>query len=150
MENEVRLPIVTTHDGEKTTKVCVEDVYKMVNRIYQAMDKAYNNSVDILESIPNYEDDPDTCVITGTGVSQPCHGDKYDEKTGENIAFMKAKLNANNKKYNFVRRVYNEYVDLITKLGDEMERILEYIDLDLDGIREHNPDYWKGRFEIND
>ena len=48
MNNEVRLPIKTTQKGDEISKVCVEDCYKIVNRVVQSMDKAYNNSIDIL------------------------------------------------------------------------------------------------------
>ena len=51
MDNEVRLPIKTTQKGDEISKVCVEDCYKIVNRVVQSMDKAYNNSIDILDSI---------------------------------------------------------------------------------------------------
>lgn len=153
MNNEVRLPINTVREGEKITKVCVEDVYKMVNRMYDAMNKAYNNSECILESInKKYWPDNEVNVVyegylvEGTGISQPCNDDVFDEETGMNIAFMKAKLNANIKKYNVVRRIYNEYVDALVKIGDEMDRIIEYIDMDIDGVREFNPDFMKGEF----
>lgn len=155
MNNEVRLPIETTRESDKITKVCVEDVYKMINRMYETMDKSYNNSVDVLESIKKkyWTDVPkantvyDGYLVVGTGISQPCGGDEFDEQTGMDIAFMKAKLNANIKKYNVVRRVYNNYIDAIVKFADEMEKILTYIDMDIDGVRKFNPDYMKGRFE---
>ena len=51
MNDNVRLPIETTREGDKITKVCVEDVYKIINRIQDAMDKSYNNSIDIIESV---------------------------------------------------------------------------------------------------
>ena len=154
MSNEVRLPINTTREGDKITKVCVEDVYKMVNRMYEAMDKAYNNSVDIIESIKKkyYPENEvnvvyDGYLVEGTGTSQPCNDDVFDEETGMNIAFMKAKLNANIKKYNIVRRVHNEYINALIKFGDEMDKILDYIYKDIDGIREFNPEYMKGEFD---
>jgi hypothetical protein len=57
------------------------------------------------------------------------------------------KFNVNNKKYNLLRRVYNEYVDLNNLLEKEMNKILFYIDFDLDGIREYNPDYLKDYYK---
>ena len=152
--NDVRLPIETTRDGNKITKVCVEDVYKMINRLESSINKMCNNSREIMDSIekkywPSNEDNTyyEGWLIVGTGVSQPCGDDEFDEETGNNIAFMKAKLNANIKKYNIARRVYNELVDCMEKVGGEMDKILDYIDMDLDGIREYNPDYFKGKFE---
>ena len=152
--NDVRLPIETTREGDKITKVCVEDVYKMINRLSEAISKSYNESDEILESVKkkywsNVEDNTyyDGYLIVGTGVSQPCESDEFDEQTGMDIAFMKSKLNANIKKYNVVRRVYNNYIDALVKIGNEMDKILEYINLDIDGVRNYNPDYMKGKFE---
>ena len=151
---DVKLPITTVREGNKITKVCVEDVYKMINRLSEAISKSYNESDEILESVKkkywsNVEDNTyyDGYLIVGTGVSQPCESDEFDEQTGMDIAFMKSKLNANIKKYNVVRRVYNNYIDALVKIGNEMDKILEYINLDIDGVRNYNPDYMKGKFE---
>lgn len=146
--NDVRLPIETTREGDKITKVCVEDVYKMINKIYDAMNKSYNESEEILESVKKkYWTDSnvyyDGYLIVGTGVSQPCNDDVFDEETGMNIAFMKAKLNANIKKHNVLRRIYNSYINTIVVIGTELDKISEYINMDIDNIREYNPDYLK-------
>ena len=140
MDN-VRMPIETTREGNKITKVCVEDVYKMVNRVIEAMDKAYNNSVEILNSIHKEVNGYEGELIIGTGISQPCITDAFDEEIGTNIAFMKAKLNANLKKRNLLYRIYNKYVDVLDSLDTEIEKIENYIDMDLEGIRRHNPEY---------
>ena len=39
MDN-VRLPIRTSREGNKITKVCVEDIYKMINRIGAAEERS--------------------------------------------------------------------------------------------------------------
>ena len=70
--NDVRMPITTSREGNKITKVCVEDVYKIINRTQEAMDKAYNDSVDILDSIYKQHNGFEGELIIGTGVSQPC------------------------------------------------------------------------------
>ena len=140
MDN-VRMPIETTREGNKITKVCVEDVYKMVNRVIEAMDKAYNSSVEILDSIHKEVNGYEGELIIGTGVSQPCLTDAFDEEIGTNIAFMKAKLNANLKKRNLLYRIYNKYVEVLDSLDTEIEKIENYIDMDLEGIRRHNPEY---------
>lgn len=144
--SDVRLPIETTREGNKITKVCVEDVYKIVNRIIEAMDKAYNNSTDILDSIHKQVNGFEGELIVGTGVSQPCLTDAFDEEIGNNIAFMKMKLNANIKKRNFIIRVWNEYVRVLDSLDDEIKKIEENIDMDIEGIRLHNPDYLSDKF----
>lgn len=142
--NDVRFPIETVRDGNKITKTCVEDVYKIVNRVYAAMDKAYNKSVDVLENLPTYDDDPDTCVIIGRGISQPCLTDAFDEEIGNNIAFMKMKLNANIKKFNFLSRVLDNFIDCADTIYEDIYKIQNAIQMDLDGIRKHNPEYLQG------
>jgi len=140
-ENVVRFPIETVREGNKITKTCVEDVYKMVNRVQNAMDKAYNKSTDIIDSLTHKEYGEDTSIIFGRGVSQPCLNDAFDEEIGNNIAFMKMKLNANIKKYNFLVKIWNKYSELLDSIDDEIENIEYYIKRDLDGIRKHNPNY---------
>ena len=139
--NDVRMPIITTRDGNKITKVCVEDVYKIVNRVQENMDKAYNDSVDILNSIHKQYNGFEGELIVGTGISQPCMTDAFDEEIGNNIAFMKMKLNANIKKHNFLARIYNQYFDLLNKIDDELYAIDNNILRDLNGVRLHNPEY---------
>ena len=34
---EVRLPIETIKNGDTTIKVCVEDVYRLINRLYDVL-----------------------------------------------------------------------------------------------------------------
>lgn len=146
----VRMPIETTREGNKITKVCVEDVYKMINRVIEAMDKTYNNSIGILNSVHKEVNGYEGELIIGTGISQPCITDAFDEEIGNNIAFMKAKLNANLKKLNLLIRIYNQYVDVLDSLDNEIDKIYNYINLDLDGIRKHNPEYLIDKFPINE
>ena len=139
--SDVRLPIETNREGNKITKICVEDVYKIINRVQDAMDKAYNNSVDIIDSIHKEYNDYEGELIVGTGVSQPCMSDAFDEEIGNNIAFMKAKLNANIKKHNFLCRIWNEFDKALAEIDKEINKVDDYIYLDLAGIRRHNLDY---------
>lgn len=140
MEN-VRMPIETIREGNKITKVCVEDVYKLVNKTYNIMDRAYNNSVDVLDSIHKEVGDYEGELIVGTGISQPCLTDAFDEEIGNNIAFMKAKLNANIKKHNFLCRIYNNYIRALSDIDELIEDVDEKIKMDLNGVRLHNSDY---------
>lgn len=151
MNDDVRMPIQTIREGNKITKICVEDVYKIINRVQDAMDKAYNNSIDILDFI--YKEIPieseedmvwEGYLIEGKGTSQPCLTDAFDEEIGNNIAFMKSKLNANIKKHNFLCRIYNQYFDLLNKISEEIIKVDSNIIYDLDGVRKHNPEYLKG------
>ena len=56
------------------------------------------------------------------------------------------KLNANIKKRNFIIGVWNEYVRVLDSLDDEIKKIEENIDMDIEGIRLHNPDYLSDKF----
>ena len=150
MNDVVRMPIKTSREGNKITKVCVEDIYKLINRVQEAMDKAYENSVDIVDSVHKEVDGFEGELIIGRGTSQPCLTDAFDEEIGNNIAFMKAKLNANIKKYNIVRRVFMEYIRAIDSFEEELDRIECYINFDLEGIREYNPEYLIDKFPEND
>lgn len=147
--SNVRLPIETTRDGNKITKVCVEDVYKIMNRVIEAMDKAHNNSVDIINSVDkNYVSNDDTkyfgSLIIGKGISQPCLKDAFDEGIGNDIAFMKAKLNANIKKHNLLVRVWNEFDKLLDIIDIDLGKIDDYIYDDLMRLRQYNPEYLEG------
>lgn len=139
--SNVRMPIETTREGDKITKVCVEDVYKIINRVLATMDKAYNKSTDIVDTVWKEYGDYEGQLIIGTGVSQPCLTDAFDEEIGNNIAFMKAKLNANIKKHNLLVRIFNAWGDAMDSIDEEISKVDDYIKMDLDGIRRHNPEY---------
>jgi len=146
--NDVRLPIETSREGNKIAKVCVEDVYKMINRINSSIEKANKNVEDILESTHiKYWSDNNTYyegnLIVGTGTSQPCITDSFDEEIGNDIAFMKAKLNANLKKYKLITKILTEYDKMCKEISKEYEKINSYILFDLFRIRIYNPDYLK-------
>ena len=142
--NDVRMPIETVREGNKITKTCVEDIYKIANRVIGAMDKAYNNSVDIIDSLQNDEYGEDSAVVFGRGISQPCLTDAFDEEIGNNIAFMKMKLNANIKTRNFLVKVYNQWMGALDKIDEDIYKVDNKIQMDLDGVRKHNPNYLAG------
>lgn len=147
---DVKLPITTVREGNKITKVCVEDVYKMLNRIIEKQ----NVTADLLESLHKTVETEEGALvpgefIIGTGTSQPCLTDAFDEEIGSNIAFMKAKLNANLKKYRFLGKVWNSLIKTLDTVDDEFDRVSEMILMDLDGVRKHNPEYLNGiEFEL--
>lgn len=141
----VKLPITTVREGNKITKVCVEDVYKMLNRIIEKQ----NVTADLLESLHKTVETKEGALvpgefIIGTGISQPCLTDAFDEEIGSNIAFMKAKLNANLKKYRFLTKVWDSLIKTIDTVDDEFDRVSEMILMDLNGVRKHNPEYLDG------
>ena len=146
----VKFPIKTVREGNKITKICVEDVYKMLNRIIEKQ----NVTADLLESLHKTVETEDGALvpgefIIGTGISQPCLADAFDEEIGSNIAFMKAKLNANLKKYRFLGKVWNSLIKTLDTVDDEFDRVSEMILMDLDGVRKHNPEYLDGiEFEL--
>ena len=139
--NNVNLPIETIRDGNKITKICVEDVTKMLNRIKHAMNVSYSNMSSHMHSINKKYKGASGPLIVGKGVSQPCFTDAFDEEIGNNIAFMKAKLNANVKKFRLLMKISKEQSKFLDAIHDEMLKLSNYIALDVDGIKKHNPDY---------
>ena len=136
-ENVTGGPIQTIREGNKITKICVEDYYKMINRIADAEDRSAEKWNEIWESMG----EDDTCVIIGTGISQPCLTDAFDEEIGNNIAFMKAKLNANMKKRNALFKLYDAAYITIDAIDEEIAKIDDLIALDLKNLRQYNPEY---------
>lgn len=141
--NEVRLPIETKREGDKITKICVEDSYKFLNRIIEPLNKMYNNVADITDSLHqeygNYEGE----FIIGVGVSEPCSGDQFNEEIGNEIAFRKAKLKANLKKYRILDRTFKELDKFYSTLVTEINTIEKYLSDDIYAIRQYNEDFMK-------
>jgi len=145
-ENRIEYPIQTKREGNKITKICVEDIYKIINRIGAAEERStekWNEIMDEIEKeVPNSNGEVgEGCLIIGTGVSQPNIKDAFDEEIGNTIAFMKAKLNANMKKRNILFRLYNAAFITIEAIDNEINKIDDKIALDLKNLREHNSDY---------
>jgi len=145
MDN-VRLPIRTSREGNKITKVCVEDIYKMINRIGAAEERSAKEWNEIWDSLDKDVEDSDGnivngCLVIGTGISQPNIKDAFDETVGNNIAFMKAKLNANFKKRNILYKLYKAANITLDAIAEEVAKIDNKIYMDLEGIRKHNPEY---------
>ena len=136
-ENVTGSPIQTIKEGNKITKICVEDYYKMINRIATAEDRSAEKWNEIWESMG----EDDTCVIIGTGISQPCLTDAFDEEIGNNIAFMKAKLNANMKKRNVLRKLWEAAMITVDAIDEEWNKIDNMIAFDLNGLRKYNTEY---------
>ena len=136
-ENVTGGPIQTIREGNKITKICVEDYYKMINRIADAENRSAEKWNEIWESMG----EDDTCVIIGTGISQPCLTDAFDEEIGNNIAFMKAKLNANMKKRNVLRKLWEAAMITIDAIDEEWNKIDNMIAFDLNGLRKYNTEY---------
>ena len=145
MDN-VRLPIRTSREGNKITKVCVEDIYKMINRIGAAEERSAKEWNEIWESLDKDVEDVDGnvvngCLVIGTGVSQPNIKDAFDETVGNNIAFMKAKLNANMKKRNVLRKLWEAAMITVDAIDEEWNKIDNMIAFDLNGLRKYNTEY---------
>ena len=130
-------PIKTIRKGDKITKVAAENITRLVNRVTSNILKHVESSLNIISDFNLKKNS----TIYGIGRSKPCMSDVFDEKIGNNIAFMKAKLNANIKKRNLLVRVYNEYVGIIDNIDAELESIEEYIKMDLASLRTYNKDY---------
>jgi hypothetical protein len=146
--NNVNLPIETIRDGNKITKICVEDVTKMLNRIKHVMNISYSNMSSHMHNIDKRYKGASGPLIVGKGVSQPCFTDAFDEEIGNNIAFMKAKLNANIKKYNILCRIYDRNADFLKNLENEIIKIEDLMYMDIEGVRKYNPDYLIDKFPV--
>jgi len=145
--SNVGMPIKTTREGNKITKICVEDVEKMLNKIRLALNKSYSDISTIIRSTQKDYCGVNGKFIIGTGISQPCLTDAFDEEIGNNIAFMKAKLNANLKKERILNRILKECFKVEDVIYSELDRIGTYIDLDVEGVRKHNPEYLKDLYQ---
>lgn len=146
VNQEVKYPVQTYRDGNKITKVCVESMHKVFNRIIDKMDHAHNKVCEIIDSVDKEVENGNGeigfgSLVVGTGTSQPCFPDVFDEEIGSNIAFMKAKLAVNLKKYNILERIFKEYDKLTDEIESEIMKVVENIDRDIIGIRRHNPEY---------
>lgn len=142
-----RLPIRTIVEGDKTTKICVEDIYKLLNRIIEPFNKSCDEISEIIDSYHQECDGYEGEFIIGKGTSQPCGEDKFDEKIGNEIAFRKAKLNANIKKYKMISRIWNATNKFQWALGNELENLEKYITKDVQVIKKHNPAYLAETFD---
>lgn len=140
------LPIETYKEGEKITKVCVEDIHKLLNRIIDVIDKAYNNSMEIIDdSFMTYDKNDgylyEGNMVVGTGTATPHEEDIFNEDLGEEIAFRKAKLNANVKKLRLLAKVLKENVKVGEAIRQELDKLSSYICMDLAALNEVNPGY---------
>lgn len=150
------LPLKTIKNGDVTTKICVEDVYKMSNRILNGVSECYNNINKIVNSLHKEYDDYEGELIIGRGISRPCKDDVFDEDIGHEIAFKKAKLNANLKRINIIIRCLNEYLKGLNSMEFDFAKIKKYIISDVEDIRKYNPDFclnhefFKNDYLLND
>ena len=136
-ENVTGCPIQTIREGNKITKICVEDFHKMINRIAAAEERSAEKWNEIWDSLG----EDNTCTVIGKGISQPCLTDAFDEEIGNNIAFMKAKLNANMKKRNVLFKLWNAALITLDAIDEEIAKVDKLIALDLAGVRKHNSEY---------
>lgn len=144
---KLRMPIETTRNNDTITKVCVEDVSRILSRVQTSINKANKDVKGLFKSVRKRYvssfQDSEGYLIIGRGYSQPCHGDQFDEQIGNNIAFMKAKLNANFKKRSLLISTYNKYIDVLNSIDEELDKIEDLILMDLNNLREYNPEYLK-------
>lgn len=145
-ENRIEYPIQTIREGNKITKICVEDFYKMLNRICDEDIRGNEEFEEIWDSLDvevlNRDGEKGIgCLVVGKGISQPNIQDAFDEEIGNNIAFMKAKLNANMKKRNILFKLWKAKSIVVNAIEREIYNLDSKIAFDLDGLREYNPDY---------
>lgn len=142
-----RLPIRTYVEGDKITKICVEDVYKLLNRLLEPVNKSYSEIDEILDSCHQECDGYEGEFIVGRGISQPCDNDSFDKEIGNEIAFRKAKLNANVKKFKLVYKIYKALGPLVNAVSNELIELSKYMSKDVEAIRKYNPQYLNKTFD---
>lgn len=145
MSEKVKFPIETIKEGNKITKICVEDYYKVLNRIGRAEERSAEkwNEIwdDVEKNITCDDEDIQGCFVVGRGVSQPNIKDAFDEEIGSNIAFMKAKLNANMKKRNVLFKLRDAAMITVDSIDEEITKINNLIKKDIVGMRRYNSEY---------
>lgn len=146
MSERIEYPIETLREGRKVTKICVEDIHRLLNHMIKELDHRYNNIIKIINStekeVPNCNGEIGKGnFVVGVGVAQAMLTDAYDDEIGQEIAFRKAKLSANIKKRNIVIKAYNEIVKYLDELDEIYNRYTDYIDNDVNAIRVYNPNY---------
>lgn len=132
-------PIKTYEKDNTIVKVCVEDIYKVINFIKHSRDLVYSSIYSYIDEM--YNDKYDGYYIESKGKAQCTDGDSFDSEIGNEIAFRKVKLYANIKKCNLIDKVINLYYKEITKLKQYRSRLYNYIDQDIEAIRQYNPKY---------
>ena len=144
------MPIKTTREGEKITKVCVEDVNKILDRFLESYNKATDEIDKVVDSM--YKELNEECcdyLVVGTGVSQPCGNDVFVEEIGNEIEFRKAKLNANVKKFRMILKLIKATHKPREVLIEELNKITSLIRMDCLALREYNPDYLSKTFNVH-
>lgn len=130
------IPTNTEIKGTKTTKTIVEDYYKNLNRLQEALYKCFNDSNEILDSLyKSYQDQNGVIwegeLIVSTASSTPREGDEYSEDLGHEIAFRKCKLKANLKKRRIVEKLMNSATKMFDSYVKELEILNHYINMDV-------------------
>lgn len=136
------IPTNTEIKGTKTTKTIVEDYYKNLNRLQEALCKCFNDSNEILDSLhKSYQDQNGVIwegeLIISKASSTPREGDEYSEHLGHEIAFRKCKLKANLKKKRVVEKLINSVSHLFNSYLEELRELNKYIDMDSSVLTEY-------------
>ena len=103
--NEVKLPIETTREGNKITKVCVEDVYKIINRVLDALDDTYNNSIEIGRISQEIELNFEPYILDDDILNHEI----YFNSTNDFKKIKDFNISNNNKRINFTFNVSSKY-----------------------------------------
>lgn len=129
------IPTNTEIKRTKTTKTIVEDYYKNLNRLQEALYKCFNESNEILDSLHKKYQDQNGVIWEGELIiskasSTPREEDEYNEHLGHEIAFRKCKLKANLKKKRVVEKLINSVSHLFNSYLEELRELNKYIDMD--------------------
>jgi len=133
-------PIQTFKSSKTIVKVCVEDSHKIYDFIEDTLRNIYTKGYLLLSDKPI---DDNLCIV-GKGVAKLSEGDIFNEEIGNEIAFRKAKLNANIKKFNLYNKIISVIIKYVKGLEEQRDKILNYINKDTEAIRVYNP-----KFKVN-
>lgn len=126
-------------------KVITDDISKLADKVVGAYFEGYNK---IAHEFLYYLDPEDGHVkITGKGCSEVCRNDVFNAEIGNEIAFRKAKLYTNIKKYNLLHNVWSNLMKTVDVIMEEQQKLEKYIAQDILAIRKYNSDYWSDKYD---
>lgn len=122
--------IKTFKENNTITKVRIENASDLFSFMYSSLGSVY--------SFLNKEDQ----VIVTLGKSTPRNGDEFNEKSGNIIAFRKARIKANKKKIDLLIKFRKFLLELIRNTNEKTLKLQKFVDKDVRYIKENfNSDF---------
>lgn len=131
-------PIKTIEKDNVIVKLCTENVNKLRSRCINIAMESTNKIIEMFNRWFDLE--TGDFLINSRGVAK-CNEDEFDSKIGKEIAFRKVKLSANIKKLHMVDGALREQLKGASQLLEIRNKLLKYVDKDIDALKEYNPSY---------